>query len=70
MKVINTNFEGLKIVQQKKHSDSRGNLRETFRKKIVSWDNLIFDYATTSKKMLYVDFTFKVSLNKLNLLVF
>ena len=33
MKVINTKFEGLKIIQQKKHGDSRGNLRETFRKK-------------------------------------
>ena len=50
MKIINTKFKGLKIIQQKKHGDGRGNLRETFRKKIIKWDNLIFDYATTSKK--------------------
>ena len=34
MYVINTKFEGLKIIQQKKLQDSRGSLRETFRKKI------------------------------------
>jgi len=50
MKVINTKFQGLKIIQQKKHGDRRGYLRETFIKKIIKWDELIFDYATTSKK--------------------
>ncbi len=50
MKVLNTKFKGLKIIQHKKHGDSRGNLRETFRKKIIQWNELIFDYATTSKK--------------------
>ena len=49
MHVIDTKFKGLKIIQQKKIGDSRGNLRETFRKKIIKWDNLIFDYATVSK---------------------
>ena len=49
MKVLNTKFKGLKIIQQKKHGDNRGNLRETFRKKIIKWDDLVFDYATTSK---------------------
>jgi len=49
MKVINTKFNGLKIIQQKKHGDTRGNLRETYRKKIIKWDDLIFHYATTSK---------------------
>ena len=48
MNVVSTNFQGLKIIKQKKHGDSRGFLRETFRKKIVRWDELIFDYATTS----------------------
>ena len=51
MYVINTKFKGLKIIQQKKFQDSRGSLRETFRKKIIKWDNLIFDYVTASKKM-------------------
>ena len=53
MYVINTKFEGLKIIQQKKVGDNRGNLRETFRKKIIKWDNLIFDYATVSKKNVF-----------------
>ena len=52
MKVINTKFSNLKIIQQKKHVDGRGNLRETFIKKIIKWDDLIFDYVTTSKKTL------------------
>ena len=58
MYVINTKFEGLKIIQQKKFGDSRGNLRETFKKKIIKWDNLIFDYATVSKKNVIRGFHF------------
>ena len=50
MKVIDTKFKDLKIIQQKKHGDNRGYLRETFIKKIIRWDELIFDYATTSKR--------------------
>ena len=50
MKVINTKFKGLKIILQKNHGDRRGYLRETFRKNIIKWNKLIFDYATTSKK--------------------
>jgi dTDP-4-dehydrorhamnose 3,5-epimerase len=59
MKVINTKFKGLKIIQQKKHGDGRGNLRETFIKKIIQWDNLIFDYATTSKQNVLRGFHFQ-----------
>ena len=50
MRVINTKIEGLKIIQQSKHGDRRGYLRETFIKRIIKWDELIFDYATSSKK--------------------
>ena len=50
MHIINTKFKGLKIIQQKRYEDRRGNLRETFRKKIIKCNELIFDYATTSKK--------------------
>ena len=50
MRVIKTEFKGLKVIQQKKHGDNRGYLRETFIKKIIRWDELIFDYATTSKR--------------------
>ena len=59
MKVIDTKFKGLKIIQQKKHGDSRGYLRETFRKKIIKWDELVFDYATTSKKNVLRGFHFQ-----------
>ena len=59
MKVINTKFNGLKIIQQKKFGDSRGNLREIFVKKIIKWDELIFDYATTSKKNVLRGFHFQ-----------
>ena len=59
MKVINTNFRGLKIIKQKRNTDIRGNLREIFRKNIIKWDNLIFDYATTSKKNVLRGFHFQ-----------
>ena len=58
MYIINTKFKGLKVIQQKKIGDSRGNLRETFKKKIIKWDNLIFDYATVSKKNVLRGFHF------------
>ena len=59
MKIINTGFNNLRIVAHKSHSDFRGNLRETFRKKIIKWDELIFDYATTSKKNVLRGFHFQ-----------
>jgi len=59
MKVLNTKFPGLKIIHQKKHGDNRGNLRETFRKNIIKWDELVFDYATTSKKNVLRGFHFQ-----------
>ena len=59
MHIINTKFKGLKIIQQKKHGDIRGNLRETYKKKIIKWDKLIFDYATTSKKNVLRGFHFQ-----------
>ena len=59
MRVIDTKFKGLKIIQQKKHGDVRGHLRETFIKKIIKWDELIFDYATSSKKNVLRGFHFQ-----------
>ena len=58
MKIIDTKFKGLKIIQQKKIGDPRGSLRETYRKKIIKWDSLIFDYATVSKKNVLRGFHF------------
>ena len=48
MKVIKTKIKDLLIIKQKNNFDSRGNLRETFNKKILK-KNFIFEYATTSK---------------------
>ena len=59
MKVIKTKFKGLYIVKQKKHKDNRGSLRETYKKKIINWDNLIFDYATSSRKNVIRGFHFQ-----------
>ena len=59
MKVIDTKFKGLKIIKQKKNIDGRGNLREVFRKNIIKWDELIFDYVTTSKSNVLRGFHFQ-----------
>ena len=59
MIVQNTKFKDLKIIQQKNRGDSRGNLRETFKKSIIKWDKLVFDYATTSKKNVLRGFHFQ-----------
>ena len=59
MKVLTTKFSGLKIVSHKKNSDPRGMLREIYKKKIIKWDNLIFDYVTISKKNVLRGFHFQ-----------
>ena len=59
MKILNTKFDGLKIIQQKKKGDNRGNIRETYNKKIIKWNNLIFDYATNSRKNVLRGFHFQ-----------
>ena len=59
MKVIKTKFEDLYIIKQKRNVDRRGNLRETYRKNVIKWNNLIFHYATTSKKNILRGFHFQ-----------
>ena len=59
MKVLNTKFKDLKVIEQKKHGDSRGFLRETYQKRIIKWNDLIFDYATTSRKNVLRGFHFQ-----------
>ena len=59
MDIINTKFEGLKIISHRRNSDSRGSLRETFNKKFIKWDDLVFDYATISKKNVLRGFHFQ-----------
>jgi dTDP-4-dehydrorhamnose 3,5-epimerase len=64
MRIINTKFKGLKVISQKNNKDIRGNLRETFKKKVIKWDDLIFDYATTSKKKVLRGFHFQSKLQQ------
>ena len=48
MKIIKTKFKDLLVIKQKKNFDPRGNLRETYNKKILK-KNFIFEYCTSSK---------------------
>ena len=48
MKIIKTKFKDLLIIKQKNNKDKRGNLRETFNKKILK-KNFVFEYSTSSK---------------------
>ena len=58
MKIINTPIKDLKIIKQRNNSDTRGNLRETFNKKILK-HNFIFEYCTTSKANVLRGFHFQ-----------
>ena len=59
MKIINTKFNGLKIIKHYRNVDFRGSLRETFNKKIVNWENFVFEYVTISKKNILRGFHFQ-----------
>ena len=59
MKIIKTNFEGLKIIKQKNNIDRRGSLRETHNQKIISFDRFVFEYCTTSNKNVLRGFHFQ-----------
>ena len=48
MKIIRTKINDLLIIKQKNNIDRRGNLRETFNKKILKKE-FVFEYCTTSK---------------------
>ena len=48
MKIIKTKIKDLLILKQKNNIDERGNLRETFNKKLLK-KNFIFEYCTSSK---------------------
>ena len=58
MKIINTKFKGLKIIKHKRNKDSRGSLRETYKKKVIKWENFVLEYATISKKNILPFFLF------------
>ena len=49
MKIINTKFKGLKLIQSNLFGDNRGFLREIYKKNKLK-KNLIFHYFAKSKK--------------------
>jgi dTDP-4-dehydrorhamnose 3,5-epimerase len=59
MKIVDTKFKGLKIIKHYRNVDKRGNLRETFNKKFMGWENFVFEYATLSKKNILRGFHFQ-----------
>jgi len=58
MKIINTKFNDLKLYKANLYSDSRGYLREIFKKKNLQ-KNLIFHYFAKSKKNVFRGFHFQ-----------
>ena len=50
MQIINTKFEGLKIIKQDSFKDARGFLRIIHNQKLIKKKKFIFEYCTTSKK--------------------
>ena len=46
MKILNTPIKNLKVIKHKRITDSRGSLRETYVKKMMNWENFVFEYAT------------------------
>ena len=50
MKLLNTKIKDLKIIKSNIYKDSRGFLRETYRKNIIGNKNFPFDIITYSKK--------------------
>ena len=50
MKIINTNFKGLKLIKHKKFKDKRGYLKIIYNKKIIKPYHFVHEYCTNSKK--------------------
>ena len=59
MKIIKTKFRDLKIIKHDSFADKRGFLKFTYNKKIINWDNFIFDYLAYSKKNVFRGFHFQ-----------
>ncbi|MDP6440364.1 MAG: dTDP-4-dehydrorhamnose 3,5-epimerase family protein, partial [Pelagibacteraceae bacterium] len=50
MKILNTKFNGLKIIKGITHHDKRGYFRETFKNNLFKNKNFIFWCMSSSKK--------------------
>ena len=51
MKILNTKFNGLRIIEGIKFDDSRGYFREIFLKKLFKKKNLFFGVCQNKKRM-------------------
>ena len=58
MKLYKTRFKGLYIIKQINNIDKRGNLRETYHRKILN-KKFVFEYCTSSKKNVLRGFHFQ-----------
>ena len=50
MRITPTKFSGLKIIQSKKYTDSRGYFKEDFKKKFFKGKKFVFGCTSSSKK--------------------
>ena len=50
MKIINTKFNGLKIIETKNFYDKRGHFREIFKTNLLNKNKFIFGCTSSSKK--------------------
>jgi len=50
MKIISTNFLGLKVIQSKSYKDNRGLFKEDYKKKFFKNKNFVFGCTSRSKK--------------------
>jgi len=62
MKIIDTEFKGLKIIKQVTYRDKRGFLRITHNEKLIKKKKFIFEYCTNSKKNALRGFHFQYKL--------
>ena len=58
MKLVDTKIKGLKIIKSNVFKDTRGFLRETYQKRIVSKKEFPFDVMSSSKKKCFKRITF------------
>ena len=68
MKLIKTKIEGLKIIKLKRNNDSRGYLAETYNKKLIGGQELVFDYKVISKKNIFRGFHFQYKFQQVKLI--
>ena len=70
MKIINTKFYGLKIIEGVNHYDKRGYFRETFKNNFFKNKNFIFWCVSKSKKNVIRGLHLQKNFNKIYLFLY